>query len=303
MARRDPKNRSTQLLILLARLIGKLPLGISWRIGEIVGWTLYRTRNRERRNVRINLALCFPELADQSREKMVEGSLHELGKTLMEGGPAWFWPLDKTFALIRDVEGQEVMDAAVARGKGVVALCPHLGSWEIGGLYLSRFGKTTIMYKAPKRAIAGALIVAARERSGANVVELSSGGLKEVYRALARGEIVGLLPDQVPKDGAGALAPFFGEPAETMLFVNRLARKTGASVVFGAALRLEADTAFRIVFKAAPDGIDAVDPVVAATALNKGVESLVVEAPEQYQWNYQRFPNYLPDGTKRYRGK
>ena len=87
-----------------------------------------------------------------------------------------------------------------------------------------------------------------RSRSGVRPVPTDPGGIKALYQALGRGEMVVILPDQQPKArvrGAGVFAPFFGVPALTMVLVGRLARKTGAPVIFSFAERLPGSAGYR----------------------------------------------------------
>ncbi len=175
-----------------------------------------------------------------------------------------------------------------APGKGLIVLSPHLGAWELAGLHLARQGPTAIFYK-PQRYLDD-LILAARRRSGAALAPITVKGIRVLVQALERGDYVGVLPDQEPKEDKGAcFAPFFGVPAFTMLLVNRLARRTGAPVIFMFAERLPAAAGFCIHCIPAPEGIDSDDDLTAATALNRGIEQCVRTCPEQYVWPYKRF--------------
>ena len=134
------------------------------------------------------------------------------------------------------------------------------------------------------------IIKNARERSGAKLVPTDVLGIKQLYKTLQSGNIIGILPDQEPDSKKGAVfAPFFTVPALTMLLVNRLVRRTGAKVVFCYAERLAAGRGFHIHFRSAADGISAADPELAARTLNLGVEACVRQLPDQYQWSYKRF--------------
>jgi KDO2-lipid IV(A) lauroyltransferase len=187
---------------------------------------------------------------------------------------------------VREVRGAELLHRAP--GRGLIVLSPHLGAWELAGLHLARQGPTAIFYK-PQRYLDD-LILAARRRSGAQLAPITAKGIRVLVQALERGEYVGVLPDQEPRENKGAcFAPFFGIPALTMLLVARLARRTGAPVIFMFAERLPEAAGFRMHCIPAPEGIDSDDDVVAATALNRGIEQCVRVCPEQYVWPYKRF--------------
>jgi KDO2-lipid IV(A) lauroyltransferase len=87
-----------------------------------------------------------------------------------------------------------------------------------------------------------------------------------------------------------------------MLLVNRLARRTGAPVIFLFAERLGVAEGFRIHCLPAPQGIESADDRVAATALNHGIQQCVAVCPEQYVWPYKRFRRRPPGAPKVYTG-
>jgi len=115
-----------------------------------------------------------------------------------------------------------------------------------------------------------------------------------LYRALQKGEQVGLLPDQAPGAGEGVWADFFGRPAYTMTLVTRLQRATGAAVVIGFAERLKEGRGYRLHAEELPAaGLD-------EARLNRAIERLVRRCPEQYLWSYNRYkvPAGAPSPTK-----
>ncbi|HYN79688.1 MAG TPA: lysophospholipid acyltransferase family protein [Lamprocystis sp. (in: g-proteobacteria)] len=276
----------------LAQLTARLPLAVIHRLGTVVGWVFARWPNRQRRNALINIGLCFPELSRAELVRRRDRNLIEFGKTYLEIGHLWLRPIDEVHALVREVRGAELLQRAP--GQGLIVLSPHLGAWELAGLHLARQGPTAIFYK-PQRYLDD-LILAARRRSGAQLAPITARGIRVLVQALERGDYVGVLPDQEPKENKGAVfAPLFGIPAFTMLLVQRLARRTGAPVIFMFAERLPNAAGFRVHCIPAPDGIDSDDEVAAATALNRGIEQCVRTCPEQYVWPYKRFRR-RPDG-------
>jgi len=132
-------------------------------------------------------------------------------------------------------------------------------------------------------------MVAARSRFGARLVPANAQGVRALLKALRRGELVAILPDQEPRFGQGVFAPFFGQPAYTLSLVGKLLRKTGAKAVMGYMERLPDHAGYRIHYLPAPEGVADADPIKAATALNQGVEQCARALPAQYQWSYRRF--------------
>lgn len=278
----------------LVKLVARLPITMLHRLGSVLGWLMIHWPNRQRRNALINLRLCFPDLKPDELIRLRDRSLVETGKTYLEIGYLWLRPLDEVHDLVREVRGAEYLRRQP--GQGLIVLSPHHGAWELAGLHMARQGPSAIFYK-PQRHLDD-LILAARRRCGAQLAPITARGIRTLVQALARGDYVGVLPDQEPKGNKGAVfAPFFGIPAFTMLLVNRLARRTGAPVIFMFAERLPGEAGFRMHCIPAPEGIDSADEVVAATALNRGIEQCVRICPEQYLWTYKRFrsrPEALP---------
>jgi KDO2-lipid IV(A) lauroyltransferase len=220
-------------------------------------------------------------------------------RTFIEMSALWLWAWPRVAALIRKESGAELLDHGAE--EGLIVLAPHLGAWELAGLYVAARGRLTSMYR-PQRHLDD-VILAARQRNGALLVPDDVGGVKRLYRALKRGEMVGILPDQVARTDSGfVFAPFFGVPAVTMLLVPGLARRTGARVVFVVAERLPGGQGFHIRCLAAPPGVDDADDAKAAAALNRGVEACIRLRPEQYQWTYRRFRRRPDGGPSPYSG-
>lgn len=288
-----------RLAVGLLWAISRLPLSLAHHLGTFVGWLMLVIPNKQRRNALINIRLCYPQLDEEQVRAFHRRAFLEYGKTYSEVAYLWLRPAQKVLSLVTEVSGGELLRRD--DGHGVIVLSPHLGAWELAGLYLSSRGPTTTLYKP--QPVLDWLICEARGRCGAKLVPTDPQGIRGLMRSLRHGEYVGILPDQEPKANRGSVfAPFFGVPAFTMLLINRLARKTGARVVFLFAERLPSGKGFRIHCLPAPEEIDSEDEIVGATALNKGIEAAVNTCPEQYLWAYKRFRK-RPDGLpKLYRG-
>jgi len=125
-----------------------------------------------------------------------------------------------------------------------------------------------------------------------------------MIRALRRGEAVGLLPDQVPPSGMGVWAPFFGRPAYTMTLAARLLQQTGAVplLIWGERLPRGAGYAVRVRPFGAPlpAGTDEAAQAECAAIVNRAMEGLIRERPQQYLWGYHRYkaPRTAPNEPK-----
>jgi len=220
----------------------------------------------------------------------------EIGCSLMELSYIWFRPLSDVLAQVRGVSGAQHLQRPA--DQGLILLLPHLGCWEIVGLDLPRRERVTSLYRPPRQPYLEGLVKQARERSGAQLVPTDSQGVKRIYQCLRDGGVTCILPDQQPASTrASVFAPFFGVPALTMLLIQRLARKSGAKLVFAYAERLEHGGGFHIHYLPAPAELGHEDPLLAATALNGGLEEVIRRCPDQYQWSYKRFRTQ-PEGEK-----
>jgi Kdo2-lipid IVA lauroyltransferase/acyltransferase len=289
---------SMRLLYALLWLGGLLPLRVLHALGSALGDLAWWSHGRERRVTEINLALIAEQdraLADQLDARQV---LRETGKSALEVAKVWSGHPERALRLVREVHGAELFEQALASGKGVIIAAPHLGCWELLSYWLAQRTPLAIVYRPPRNAAVEPLLIKARGASKVEQVRAEGAGVRGLYRRLAAGGVVGILPDQQPRQGEGEFAPFFGIEALTMVLVPRLAERTGASVLFAFAERLPRGAGFRIHLQAALPQIADMDLRVACTAMNEGVERCVRIAPMQYQWHYKRY-SISPPGQQR----
>jgi KDO2-lipid IV(A) lauroyltransferase len=281
-------------------LFARLPLSASHRIGTAMGWLLAAVPNNLKRVTAINLSLCFPDLSAQERRRLLEQSLIETGKTFAETGALWLWDKERVLGLVLRVSGEDLLMQALAQGKGVILVAPHLGAWELAGLYCSTRCPLTSLYRPPRIAALDGMMRSTRERLGARLVPTDAQGIRAIVQTLRRGGAVGILPDQDPRRDQGVFAPFFGIPAHTMTLVGRLAARTGAGVLFIYAKRLTGGKGYEMNFMAALEDVADHQPERAAAQLNQGIERCVRAVPEQYLWAYKRFKTRPPGGQRYY---
>lgn len=289
------------LAVVVLGLLALLPLSAAQRLGRWLGARIWRKKQgKVYGNTVRNIERCFPQLSAEEQLLMAERSLLQTGCSFAEMGMSWLWPVKRSISKIRSVNGESVLAEALEKGKGVILIAPHLGNWEMLNLYVSNRYTLTAMYKPPKMKLLDDLIKKMRARLGSQMAPADASGVRMVMKALKRGEIVGILPDQEPDDLKGTVfAPFFGVEAATMKLLPQLAKQTGAAVVCGFAERAENGAGFDIHFIAGEEAIGDKDLSVGAAAMNRSVEACVQMAPEQYQWEYRRF-NTRPEGEERF---
>ena len=274
---------------LLLRLLGLLPLRWLQAIGVGFGRLALRRHGRMARYTDVNLKIVRPDLDDKARAMLLRDVMDEAGKSITEIVKIWGAGAERALDLVREVRGEALFDAALASGKGVIIAAPHLGCWELLNYWLCRKTPMAILYRPPRIAAVEALLRKVRGALAPEQVRAEGAGVRTLYKRLASGGTVGILPDQKPRAGEGEFAPFFGREAMTMVLLPRLAARTGSTVLFAFAERLPRGEGYRIHFLPAPDDLaDAALPRACA-ALNRGVEDCVNLAFAQYQWHYKRY--------------
>lgn len=191
-------------------------------------------------------------------------------------------------SLVKEVENQHLIDDALRSKRGVIFAIPHYGSWELVGLYCAKHYKVTSMYAPQADEKIDRLVQAARQRTGATLVPIDNSGIRALTKALKQGEAISILPDQSPRSN-GVFAAFFGHPCYTMTLLSKLASKNNACVIFSYAKRLEDDSGFKLVFRAAEQDLSQLPLQQSVEAMNLDIEKLIRETPQQYQWTYKRF--------------
>ncbi|HOX70573.1 MAG: lipid A biosynthesis acyltransferase [Dokdonella sp.] len=280
---------STRLLYGVLWLAGFLPLRVLHAFGIVLGDIAWFSRTRERRITEINLTLLETQKTAPTGHAEARNVLREMGKSLVEVAKVWNGRPERALRLVREVLGGELFEQALASGRGVIIAAPHLGCWELLSYWLAARTPLAIVYRPPRNPAIEPLLLKARGASRVEQVRAEGAGVRGLYRRLVAGGVVGILPDQQPRQGEGEFAPFFGIEALTMVLVPRLAERTGATVLFAFAERLPRGAGFRIHLREAPQQIAGTDLVAACTAMNRGVEDCVRQAPLQYQWHYKRY--------------
>jgi len=272
----------------LLRLAGKLPLPLLHALGGVLGWVTYGMSPTYRRNLCANLRQAGYTDARVRREAIAAA-----GKMLCEVPALWFRPHAKVAALVREAQGMEEALAVRAQGRAIVFLTPHIGCFEITAQYIALRVPLTVLYRPPKMSWLEPLMLEGRSRPNVRLVPADLSGVRAVFRALKAGEAVGFLPDQVPGEGEGDWAEFFGRPAYTMTLAAKLAEREGVRcfLVFGR--RLPRGRGYAIRFRPLPEKIEGES---ATRRLNRALEELVRECPGQYLWGYNRYK--VPKGAR-----
>ena len=285
------------LLRRLFHALSFLPLWLLQAMGAALGWLTFALSPGYRQRFRDN-ARCAGVPLGQARPAIAGA-----GRMLMELPYLWLRPASQAAASKLFWDGVPLVEAALAQGRGLILLTPHMGCFEVTAQGIAeRFGARhpiTVLYRPARKPWLREIVATSRVRPGLAVAPATLGGVRQMIRALRRGHIVGLLPDQVPPLGMGTWAPFFGQAAYTMTLAARLAQQTGAALLLTWGERLPHGRGYRLHFlpfdEALPEAAggsaqaQAESATAAACAVNRAMERLILQCPGQYLWGYHRY--------------
>ena len=274
------------------RLLSILPLRWLHGLGALLGHITYATSKQYAARTRENLRQSHLTGNEADHAKLLAQTIAEAGKGMVELPWVWLRPFEQVCATVRICNGWEHVAAAHERGKGIIFLTPHWGCFEITSLYIAQHMALTNLYSSPKQDWLEPLMRRGRERGKARLATADLSGVRLLFKALKRGEAIGLLPDQVPSQGEGEWADFFGRPAYTMTLSGRLARSSGAAVVLVYAERLPHGEGYKLTFE--PLELDFSTSV--PLQINTALEKVIAVSPAQYLWSYNRYK--VPPGVE-----
>ncbi len=276
--------------------LARRPLRLLHAVGALLGWLAYLGSGVYRRRLRANAARAGVSPGERRR------SVAEAGKMVMELPRLWLRPHDEPIADPVAWRGDDLIEAALARGRGLMLLTAHLGAFEVAAqAYAERWGARqpmTALYRPARQPWLRGMMERSRRRPGLLTAPANLAGVRQLMRALKAGQTLGMLPDQVPPEGLGVWAPFHGEPAYTMTLANRLAAQTGCALLLITVRRRPRGGGYDIEVAPLPEplpapeafaGDDAAWTLAAATALNRAMQWQIARLPSQYLWGYHRF--------------
>ena len=273
-----------KILTLLLKLLATLPLPVVHYLGSALGWATYLSYKKYANLIITNLTLSQLNKDNVGLKKTLHCNISETGKSFLETFAIWFKDYSNLKKWYEGCTGWEHVESALAKGKGIIFLTPHLGCFEITSLYYGQFHPITVLFRPPRQNWLMPLISQGRERGKVNLAPANAQGVKSLLHALKRGEAIGILPDQAPHEGEGEWAPFFGRPAYTMTLASKLAKKSGAQVLMAFGERLANGRGYHIHIEPIISG-----GVSSPKLLNQEIEKAIAQCPSQYMWVYDRY--------------
>ena len=262
-----------------------LPLRANHSFGAFLGKLLFIFSSDAKNASKQNLKICFPSLNEGDLQNLLKKVLIETGKNLTESGLIWNQSFKENSNLIRNIYGEKYLDSS----EKTILLVPHIGCWEITGRVIADKRKITFMYRPLRSSKQNDYLLARRNQGNLTMASADSSGILKIQRALNKGELIGILPDQDPGEEGGIMAPFFDKDVNTMTLLARLAKKHNAKVLMFWANRLDNGRGYDLNFEPVDLSINGDDLESYVKVMNKSIESLVRKTPEQYMWSYRRF--------------
>ena len=275
-------------MLWLFQIASHLPLAALHALGGVLGWAVWFFSAAYRHRFRSNSAQAGLPFAT------ARPAIAEAGRFVAELPRLWLRPFDASCMGNVQMQGLEIANEAFAAGKGVIFFGPHCGSFELGPQALAevlgpQHGAITAIYRPARQAWLAAIELKTRQRPHLSVLPASLSAIKAMHKALRAGRSVALLTDQVPPDGQGVWAPFFGKPAYTMTLAARLALQSGAALLPVSCERLPRGRGYIVKIRPAVDLPPDLDLLTTVTRINQAIEAIVLSQPGQYLWGYGRY--------------
>ena len=286
-----PKFWPSWILVLIAYVVARLPLSWILALGRGLGHLAYHLAASRRHIAEVNIKLCFPELGDHERARLVKDNLLHTGMGLTEATIPWLNP-KRNLRKHTSVVGLEHLQAATVAGKGVLLLGGHYTCIDITCQPLGD-ANIDVMYRANKNLVWEWLQVRGRCHFFDHVIERSD--MRQTLSLLKSGGSLWYAPDQDYGRKHSVFAPFFNLPAATIRATSRLARATDAKVLMLSVFRDPSRAHWTLTFDPVLDNFPSGDDVADASRINQLLETHIRVHPAQYLWVHRRFKT-RPDG-------
>lgn len=276
--------------------LDRLSISRAAAVGEWLGALGYRPIGVRRAVVERQVRAAFPGLGETDVQRIARESYESLGRTTIETAVLPAFSREQVIAMFSRVDGWDIVERAMAAGRGVLFVTGHLGNWELAGSFMAARG---IPIEAVARRMQNPLfdryLTETRKRIGMSVIH-DADAVRRVPRAMRENHAVAFLVDQGAVGLASTWVPFFGRYAKTPRGPAVFALRLGAPVIFGAALR-QPDGRYVLGFeevKVQPTGDREADVDRIVAEYTATLERWIRRAPGQYFWHHRRWKHQRP---------
>jgi KDO2-lipid IV(A) lauroyltransferase len=287
-----PRHWPAWLGVAAVWLIAHLPQALLPWLGRRLGALVARVPSARRRIAAANIALCFPGLDAVQRAALVDANLRDIGMMMVEFALGWLGSDRRIAALPTTIEGLEHLEAARARGKGVLLVGGHFSHLELCARLVSQRIRIAGMYRRMDSTVFEWVVLRARLRYAAAMFDKDD--IRGTVKYLRAGGTLWYAPDQDMRSKDTVFVPFFGVPAATITATHHLARLSGAAAIPFFHRRLPDGSGYVLRLGAPLDDFPGSDAAADTARVNACIEQMVREAPEQYLWVHKRFKTRPP---------
>lgn len=273
-------------------LLKYMPLSVLHGLAAVCAYVAHSFNLSIYRSINANLILVYPNMPDEDRTILAKKILKNQLSSAIDSFKSWAMPPEWSVNQITKVHHQHILEQGLANPNGMLAIVPHIGTWEMMNAWLNTFGSPTIMYKPIKNPSVDAFVLAGRERLNATLVPTDATGVKAIFKTLKDGGFSIILPDHVPDPSGGVVVPFFGIETMTSTLAPKLAAKTNCALVgLSCVKRADADGFEVFCYALDDERLYHKDIYISTTALNHAMQQMIDAHFEHYMWGYRRFKN------------
>ncbi len=270
----------------ILRCLQPLPLAAQIMIGSLLGCLVSYLPVGHVRVVRRNLELCFPELSDAARRRLLRRNFASLGVGAFETANVW-WCSNESIRRMTEFVGFEHLHAALALGRGVIVIGAHFTTMEMGARILGTVEPLNVLYRDPDNEVLAYVLRRNYVKFARRAIVPDD--IRTLVRALRSNEVVWYAPDQSYRKKGAVMVKLFGIPAPTNVFTSRLARMTDAVVIPYFFERLPGARGYRAVMSPPLENFPTDDAIADTERYNRLLEAHIRHIPEQYLWVHRRF--------------
>jgi KDO2-lipid IV(A) lauroyltransferase len=281
-----PRFWPTWLMFFLLWLLTRLPFSLQMHGGRLIGSVAYRLARHRRHIAATNIRWCFPQLDAQQQARLVRAHFLSLGQGVVETALCW-WGREQQLRQRYVLVGEQHLANARERGKGVILLSAHFTTLELGGRLLALRQPFHVLYRRHKNPLFETVMQRGRARRFQTAIPRDD--TRALLKSLGENGAVWYAPDQNHGGSQSLFAPFFGIQASTLTTTSRLAKISGAAVVPFFQARLPDGQGYLLILCPPLDNFPGDDLQADATRINRLIEDVVREIPEQYLWVHRRF--------------
>lgn len=267
-------------------LVAQLPYAFILMIGRGLGTLVYWLIPSRVKVVTTNLRLCFPDTDTPQRQLMIKNNFKELGIMVTQTLKA-FLSRTKKLEQTAIITGGEHIENCLKHNKGVLLVAGHFTALDMGGKILCKNYPVAGMYRPHKHPLVEYIVTKSRLSYATHMFKRDE--LRPIIKHLKSGGILWYAPDQNYRRGQSVFVPFFERKAATITATHQLARLSKCAVLFFHIQRNSTKPYYTLTISPPLTDFPSKDVIKDTTRVNKGIEEMVKQCPNQYLWVHKRF--------------